>query len=567
MRNRDRAGPVAKCWQQACNLVDVRISPKPVTGGSDLQKPSSVKTAGELFSDTLRNASGDAVRGTPAADRDPRKLSNGGCVDPPAAEDEQPVRDAINPDQDESGASENSQREIVSSSKQAIDRQRPTEVDENSKKTHFGSTAGARSDAKQIVVTSRGTRGSAARSSSELEPQLNKASGIADSHGEQERSAPQDDQGSETVSAIPCQNANAQPLSCGQAHNDIASSFVSARSQGCEPQHLAGVLQPGTMVPTTLGADEMVACQDLSPQLNTSSTPESAGDAGQENVCGATSNQRIAESSGSNPPDLASIAGLEIGAVKKAPAYGASLFPAEAENSTGSSRATKGNSTDDARNSLPEVRSDSQGPQLQPNTPANVAADRQAINGIAPPLQLTMHGDHGSMDARAASSGPQDPSRGDGPEPSVAERWNGTESTGISTINQAKLIQTMNAAEMRVGMHSSEFGDISIRTSVSQQQMQAEISVDHNELGTALWAHVPSIQAKLGSEYGLQASIHVQQGGASLSDQRGGSSQGQNRPWTMPDGPLNGPTAMQADLLPLQIQSNAMDEYRLDIRA
>ena len=39
---------------------------------------------------------------------------------------------------------------------------------------------------------------------------------------------------------------------------------------------------------------------------------------------------------------------------------------------------------------------------------------------------------------------------------------------------------------MRVGMHSTEFGDISIRTTLSQQQMLAQISLDHSDLGPTL---------------------------------------------------------------------------------
>lgn len=88
---------------------------------------------------------------------------------------------------------------------------------------------------------------------------------------------------------------------------------------------------------------------------------------------------------------------------------------------------------------------------------------------------------------------------------------------GSSAINSARVIQSMNETEMRVGMHSAEFGDISIRTMVTQQQVQAQISVDHSELVNALAAHIPAAQAKIGAEYGLHASIEVSQGGASFT--------------------------------------------------
>ena len=85
------------------------------------------------------------------------------------------------------------------------------------------------------------------------------------------------------------------------------------------------------------------------------------------------------------------------------------------------------------------------------------------------------------------------------------ERAGSAAAAGIST---ARLIQSMSESEMRIGMHSAEFGDISIRTSVSQQQLMAQISVDHSELGNAISAHLPSLESKLGSDFGVHASIN-----------------------------------------------------------
>ncbi len=93
------------------------------------------------------------------------------------------------------------------------------------------------------------------------------------------------------------------------------------------------------------------------------------------------------------------------------------------------------------------------------------------------------------------------------------------DSPATSAINTARLIQNMSESEMRVGMHSAEFGDISIRTSVSQQQMMAQISVDHGDLGRAISAHIPAMQEKLGGETGLRASVEVSHSGMSFSDE------------------------------------------------
>ena len=86
-------------------------------------------------------------------------------------------------------------------------------------------------------------------------------------------------------------------------------------------------------------------------------------------------------------------------------------------------------------------------------------------------------------------------------------------------------MQTMGQTEMHVGMRSDEFGNISIRTAISQQQMVAQISVDHNDLGQAIANHVSTVQTKLGEEYGLRASIQVNSQGTPFSGDMGGSSQ------------------------------------------
>ena len=103
------------------------------------------------------------------------------------------------------------------------------------------------------------------------------------------------------------------------------------------------------------------------------------------------------------------------------------------------------------------------------------------------------------------------------------------EGTVTQGINTAKLIQTMSETEMRVGMHSAEFGNISIRTSVSQQQMVAQISVDHSDLSQAISAHVSSAQTKLGDEHGIHALIEVNNQGALSSGDSGHSSQREQR--------------------------------------
>jgi len=83
----------------------------------------------------------------------------------------------------------------------------------------------------------------------------------------------------------------------------------------------------------------------------------------------------------------------------------------------------------------------------------------------------------------------------------------------MSSVNSAQLIQSAQHSEMRVGMQSAEFGNISISTSLNHQALSAQISTDHLELGRALAVHMPAIEEKLSSAYGVQARVEVRDGG------------------------------------------------------
>jgi hypothetical protein len=137
-----------------------------------------------------------------------------------------------------------------------------------------------------------------------------------------------------------------------------------------------------------------------------------------------------------------------------------------------------------------------------------------------------------------------------------------------SGINAAKLIQTMSESEMRVGLSSSTFGDISIRTSISNHQMLAQISLDHSELSQAISSHVSSVQTKLGDEYGLRASIEVNNLASPHSGEPGHPSR---REKATPDGSLPAQTVTysgeEGSNLSQEGIVSAGNETRLDIRA
>jgi hypothetical protein len=118
-------------------------------------------------------------------------------------------------------------------------------------------------------------------------------------------------------------------------------------------------------------------------------------------------------------------------------------------------------------------------------------------------------------------------------------------------------------------MHSSEFGNISIRTTVSQQQMLTQISLDHGDLSQAISAHVSTVQAKLGNDLGLHALIEVNhQSLASSSGEPGGSAPKDQRPVSRTIPAEGAAVAAEPDvgLIP-GLLAGTSDGYRLDIRA
>jgi hypothetical protein len=138
----------------------------------------------------------------------------------------------------------------------------------------------------------------------------------------------------------------------------------------------------------------------------------------------------------------------------------------------------------------------------------------------------------------------------------------------VAGIDSARLIQTMSQTEMQVGMHSAEFGDISIRASLAQQQMMAQISVSHDELSQAMMAHLSTVQTKIGNDYGLQASISVQHQGTATPGQGGGQSYQQQQRHTRSNHAVQ---SAQASIPEIRAHPGpgptAGSGYRLDIQA
>jgi hypothetical protein len=148
---------------------------------------------------------------------------------------------------------------------------------------------------------------------------------------------------------------------------------------------------------------------------------------------------------------------------------------------------------------------------------------------------------------------------------SVSGAPEANETVSVSGINTAKVIQSMGETEMHVGMRSAEFGEISIRTAVSQQQMLAQISVDHSDLGSTIAAHLPAMQAKLGNEYGLHASVEVTQGGTSFTGNGNQSAPRQQKSFAQAVAVEHAATNSEIDNQSVRVSADGAQ--RLDIQA
>jgi hypothetical protein len=76
-------------------------------------------------------------------------------------------------------------------------------------------------------------------------------------------------------------------------------------------------------------------------------------------------------------------------------------------------------------------------------------------------------------------------------------------------MNTVRLIQALGQSEIRVGMRSSEFGNISISTSVTRDVISGQISVDHGELAKTIAAGLPEMQARLGGNQAVDFKIEM----------------------------------------------------------
>ncbi|HEY1462923.1 MAG TPA: flagellar hook-length control protein FliK [Terriglobales bacterium] len=167
-------------------------------------------------------------------------------------------------------------------------------------------------------------------------------------------------------------------------------------------------------------------------------------------------------------------------------------------------------------------------PQLVPVNSAFHSAVAQQVHATSA-ASGTMQ--HSPVNTKSTSTGNNPPSVSQ--EIAGAAAQDSTLPASSGPLQSAKLVERLGQAELRVGLQVGDMGGVDIRTSMAHNQLTAEISVEHSELGHMLAANLPSLQNKL-SEHQIQtANITFQNqmsGNSSQSEQRsrqGSSSQAQ----------------------------------------
>jgi hypothetical protein len=432
-------------------------------------------------------------------------------------------------------------------------------------KARSSTSSAGRGASKQEKAQSTSGVSDESAASATVPPVDQKPAPVQDSLGGQ-ASADRTGDGSATPVAADLQFLNASP----DLSRQIAAQAVSAGAATTEQQpnvaadgdkDADGVAQAdaqtaataaGTAAEVGAGVVTPVSGENFKLQIELPMAAAPAGKADGVQPVGKAGQKNAVDAAGSKNSDLTNTTDADkadSGKSKAADAVGAvAVAPSHSAQSNGQSM----------QHAQPDA---SQAAGVVQKVVDSGAAQAQAV-----PMHAAIHS---AANTPGTPSGVQD-----GVRPGVDRQdmgsspLDGDEATPTSGINAAKLIQTLSETEMRVGMHSAEFGNISIRTSVSQQQMLAQISLDHGDLSQAISDHISSVQAKLGNDYGLQTLIQVNHQGASSSGEQGSSPQREQRAFASSARAESAAVPAELDVgMSLGALASAGDGYRLDIRA
>ena len=230
--------------------------------------------------------------------------------------------------------------------------------------------------------------------------------------------------------------------------------------------------------------------------------------------------------------------------------------------------ATAGDATNGSGKSSAHIAQGTPAESSQSSVAAQRVSDIASSHSHAETVVIQSVSSQASIATRTANT-PIDASHSGGLRQTVeASDTDVAPAMATSAISDARLMQTMNESQMRIGLSSNAFGDISIRTSISGHQLVAQISLDHGELSQAMTAQVSSVQTKLNDEHGLHALIEINHHSSPQSADAESSSQRERSSATAPLASSNvAVLPEERSSLSQETNVNADNETRLDIRA
>jgi hypothetical protein len=190
---------------------------------------------------------------------------------------------------------------------------------------------------------------------------------------------------------------------------------------------------------------------------------------------------------------------------------------ATASTGKGASKDATVEATNDSSSMKPNAQSTTAQQGSQAGSPDAASSGNQGQNTAAVQANFASHA--AVATAHAANTSDNTPAQAastsaraaahSGAGPDNAAPASASATTAQPVVNTAKLIQNIGQSEMHVGMRSTEFGSISINTSAAKDGISAQISVDHSELAKSLAAHLPEMQARLGSNQQMDVRIDM----------------------------------------------------------
>ena len=426
--------------------------------------------------------------------------------------------------------------------------------------------AAVSSDAKSSVTAAGGTQNSevAAKTAADTQAETDSQSNDSTSTTPVSASVTEIAAGNNSVSNAAAAVRAAAELSIRGALESLASDRTPAKSSGASSQPATEKNTPG----------QVATGQTAQAQNSQSAVSHPAPIASANGLVNLAANANAAMPSHSL---IASAAPLE--------AKGASTLNADDDSN-------KGNSPESA--SLSKQHGDA----TTSNTPDNAGSAVQgsgsvntqpvgAVTGaqgaVVSAVSASLHSaQDSSVRPHGASDSPvSDPQGSSGTSSRLSQSQDGglgnaELNPAVAAVNAARLIQRVGNTEIRVGMHSPDFGNVSISTITTRGALSAEISLDHAELAKTIAAHLPETEARLGAnqpvEVRVSASQHVASGagtgqGGARHDTSGRGSGNSRQP---AQDYLRGSTIREPEAVFANTAAAAPENYaissRLDIR-